>query len=93
MLSRGVGGHLRQLDGVGAWACRVHPEDLVRTKRETAEVGEPPNGNEEAVSILLVLRVSCDSRVDVLLLCGVAMAREKANGGELVDDMLPPRAG
>ena len=59
---------------------------------ETAEVGEPPDGNEEAVSVLLVLRVSCDSRVDVLLLCGVAVAREKANGGELVDDR-PPRAG
>ena len=59
---------------------------------ETADVGEP-DGNEEAVSILLVLRVSCDSRVEVLLVCGVAVAREKAKGGEHVDDMLPPRAG
>jgi hypothetical protein len=42
---------------------------------------------------LPVLRVSCDSRVEVLLLCGVAVAREKAKGGEPVDDMLPPRAG
>ena len=60
---------------------------------ETAETGEPPEGDEEAVSALPVLRVSWDSRVDVLLLCGVAVAREKANGGEPVDDMLPPRAG
>jgi hypothetical protein len=61
---------------------------------ETAEVGEPPEGDEEVVivSTLPVLRVSCDSRVEVLLLCGVAMAREKAKGGEPVDDMLPPRA-
>ena len=43
---------------------------------ETADVGEP-DGDEEAVSILPVLRVSCDSRVDVLLLCGVAIARER----------------
>jgi hypothetical protein len=55
-------------------------------------VGEPPEGDEEAVSTLPVLRVSCDSRVEVLL-CGVAVAREKAKGGETVDDMLPPRAG
>ena len=62
---------------------------------ETAEVGEPPEGDEEAVvvSTLPVLCVSCDSRVEVLLLCGVAVAHEKAKGGEPVDDMLPPRAG
>jgi hypothetical protein len=62
---------------------------------ETAEVGEPPEGDEEAVvvSTLPVLRVSCDSRVELLLLCGVAVAREKAKGGEPVDDMLPPQAG
>jgi hypothetical protein len=30
---------------------------------------------------------SCDSRVDVFLLCGVAVTREKAKGGEPVDDM------
>ena len=59
---------------------------------ETADVGEP-DGDEEAVSILPVLRVSCDSRVDVLLLCGVAVARERAKGGEPVDDMLQSRAG
>jgi hypothetical protein len=58
---------------------------------ETADVGEPDG--DEAVSTLPVLRVSCDSRVEVLLLCGVAVAREKAKGGEPVDDMLPPRAG
>jgi len=62
-------------------------------------VGEPPEGDEEAVvvSILPVLRVSCDSGVDVLLLCGVALAREKAKGGDPVDDpvddILPPRTG
>ena len=79
---------------MGAWECRVHPGGLGTDEEgETAEVGEPPDGNEEVVSILLVLRVSCDSRVDVLLLCGVAVAREKAKGGEPVDDMLPPRAG
>ena len=60
---------------------------------ETAEAGEPPDGDEEAVSTLPVLHASCDSRVDVLLLCGVAVAREKAKGGEPVDDMLPPWAG
>jgi hypothetical protein len=60
---------------------------------ETAEVREPPEGDEEAVSTLPVLCVSCDSRVEVLLLCGVTVACEKAKGGEPVDDMLPPRAG
>ena len=62
---------------------------------ETAETGEPTEGDEEALddSALPVLRVSWDSRVDVLLLLGVAVAREKAKGGEPVDDMLPPRAG
>jgi len=61
-----------------AWSCGL------------GATGEPPEGDEEAlvVSALPVLR---DSRVDVLLLCGVA--REKAKGGEPVDDMLPPRAG
>ena len=49
-------------------------------------MGEPPDGDEEAVSTLPVLRVSCDSQVDVLLLCGVAVAREKAKKGEPVDD-------
>jgi len=44
------------------------------------------------VSALPVLRVSWDARVDALLLCGVAVAREKAKGGEPVDDM-PPRDG
>ena len=58
-------------------------------------MGEPPEGDEEGVimSTLPVLCVSCDSRVEVLLLCSVAVAREKAKGGEAVDDMLPPRAG
>jgi hypothetical protein len=61
---------------------------------ETAETGEPAEGDEEAViSALPELCVSRDSRVDVLLLCGVAVAREKANGGDPVDDMLPPQAG
>jgi hypothetical protein len=57
---------------------------------EMAEVGEPPEGDEEAVSTLPML---WDSRVEVLLVCGVAVAREKAKGGEHVDDMLPPQAG
>jgi hypothetical protein len=58
---------------------------------EATEVGEPPQGDEEVVvvSTLPVLRVSCDSQVEVLLLCGVTVAREKAKGGEPVDDMLP----
>jgi hypothetical protein len=62
---------------------------------ETAETGGPPEDDEEAVVLttLPVLRISCDSRVEVLLLCGVAVAREKAKGGDPVDDMLPPRAG
>jgi hypothetical protein len=58
-------------------------------------MGEPPEGDEETVvvSALPVLRVSCNSRVEVLMLCGVAVAREKAKGGEPVDDVLPPQAG
>jgi hypothetical protein len=49
---------------------------------ETAETGGPPDDEEAAVlSTLPVLRVSCDSRVEALLLCGVAVAREKAKGG------------
>ena len=42
---------------------------------ETAEVGEPPEGKEEAV-IFSTLPVLSNSHVDVLL-CGVAVAREK----------------
>ena len=55
-------------------------------------MGELPEGDEEAVvvSTLPVLRVSCNSRVEVLLLCGVTVARENAKGGEPMDDMLPP---
>ena len=45
------------------------------------------------VSTLPVLRVSQDARVDVLSLFGVAVASEKANGGEPVDEMLPPQPG
>lgn len=62
---------------------------------ETAEVGEPPEGDDEAdiVSTLPVLRVSCNSRVGVLLLCGVAVAREKARRDEPVDDVLPIGSG
>ena len=45
------------------------------------------------MSTLPVLRISCNLRVEVLLLCGVAMAHEKAKGGEPVDDILPPWAG
>ena len=72
-------------------SCGLGADDV----GETAETGEPAEGDEEAVpdSTLPVLRVSCDSRVEVLLLCGVAVARENAKGGEPVDDMLPPRAG
>jgi hypothetical protein len=58
-----------------------------------AETGEPGEDDEEVVpvSALPVLGFSCDSRVEVLLLCSVAVAWEKANGGEPVDDMLSPR--
>jgi hypothetical protein len=75
-----------------------HPAStLLDEVGETAEVGEPPEGDEEAivVSTLPVLRVSCDSRVEVLLLCGVTGAHEKAKGGDsaAVDDKLPARAG
>ena len=38
---------------------------------ETAKVGEPPDGDEEVVSILPVLCVSCNSRVDVLFSAGI----------------------
>jgi hypothetical protein len=73
------------------WSCGLGAPEL----GETAETGEPAEGDEEAVvvSAFPVLRVSCDARVDVLLLFGVAVARENAKGGEPVDDMLPPRAG
>jgi hypothetical protein len=66
---------------------------------ETAEVGELPEGDDEAVvvSALPVPRVfkSCDSRGALAFSCGVAVARKNAKGGESVDDMLPspPRAG
>jgi hypothetical protein len=60
-----------------------------------AETGEPPRGDEtgDVVPTLPVLRVSLDARVDALLLCGVAVARENANGGEPVDETLPLRGG
>ena len=68
----------------------------LRTNEEgdTAEVGEPPEGDNETVvaSTLSVPCVSCNSRVEVLSLCGVAVARENAKGGEPVDDMVTPRA-
>jgi len=64
-----------------------------QTKWEAAERGGPPDDEEVVVLTLPVLRVPCDLRVDVLLLCGVAVACEKAKGGDPVDDMLPPRAG
>lgn len=60
------------------------------------ETGELADGEDDAfveVSTLPVLRVSRDARVDVLLLCGVAAVREKAKGGEPVDETLPPRPG
>ena len=61
------------------------------------ETGELAGGEEEdafvVVSTLPVLRDARDARVDVLLLCGVALVREKAKGGEPVDEMLPPRPG
>jgi hypothetical protein len=62
-LSRGVGSHLRQLDGVGAWSSRVRPEGLGMDNMGETEMGEPPEGDEEVVviSALPVLRVSCDS--------------------------------
>ena len=57
------------------------------------ETGEPADGEDDVVSTLPVLRVSRDACVDVLLLFGVAVVREKAKDGEPVDEMLPPRAG
>ena len=62
---------------------------------ESAEVGEPSVGDEEVVivSTLLVLCILCDLWVEVLLLCGVAVACKKAEGGEPIDDVLPPWAG
>jgi hypothetical protein len=37
-----------------------------------------PEGDEEAVTVstLPVLRVLCDLRIEVLLLCGIAVAQE-----------------
>jgi hypothetical protein len=66
----------------------VHLEGFDTDKvRETAEVGEPPEGDEEAVivSTLPVLRISWDSRVEVLLLYGVAVA--PAPLGEMPRDL------
>ena len=56
---------------------------------------ESPEGNEEAVivSTLPVLRASCYLRAEVLLLCGVTVAHEKAKRDEHLDDMLAPLAG
>jgi hypothetical protein len=71
------------------WSCGLGAPEL----GAMAKTGEPTEGDEEVVSALPVLHVSCDPRVDVLLLCGIAVARENAKGGEPVDDMLPPRAG
>jgi len=52
-------------------------------------VGEPQKGDEEAVLLCLCYGIRGLSA----LVCGVAVAREKAKGGEHVDDMLPPQAG
>jgi hypothetical protein len=68
--------------------CTVHPEGFDMDEvGETAEVGEPPEGDEEAVvvSTLPVLCISWDSRVEVLLLCGVAVA--PAPLGEMPRDL------
>jgi hypothetical protein len=70
-LSKGVGGHLQLLDGVGAWAYRIDSEARglsTDEEGETAEVGEPPEDDDEEVvaSTLPVLRVSCNSWVGVL---------------------------
>ena len=72
-MSRGVasGSHP---DGVGAWACRVRglgTDEVV----ETAELGESPEGDKEAI-VVPVLCVSCNSQDDVLLLCGLTLAHE-----------------
>jgi hypothetical protein len=68
-------------------SCGLGTDEL----RETAEVGEPPEGDNEAVVVSAwpALHVSCDSQVEVLLLCGVAGARE-GEGGE--NAKAPPRA-
>ena len=51
-------------------------------RRVDLVTGGPPDDEEEVVlSTLPVLRVSCDSRVEALLLRCVAVAREKAKGG------------
>jgi hypothetical protein len=66
----------------------VYPEGFGMDEvGETAKVGELPQGNEEAavVSTLPVLRVSWDSRVEVLLLCGVTVA--PAPLGEMPRDL------
>jgi hypothetical protein len=48
---------------------------------ETTETRGSPDDEEAVVlTTLPVLRLSCDSRVDVLLPYGVAVAREKAKG-------------
>jgi hypothetical protein len=87
----------RQLNGVhgGMGIPRVHPEGSERKKvRETAEVGEPPDGDEkpslspdcQCYTSRAIRRLRCSC------FCGVAVALEKAKGGEsAVEDMLPPR--
>jgi hypothetical protein len=77
---------------VGVWVCHVVTSLGLGTDEvgDTAEMGASGDDEEAVVlSTLPVLRVSCDLRVDVLLLCGVAVACEKAKGDDPVDDMLP----
>jgi len=61
--------------GYAAYIMKARTDEV----GETAEVGELPEGKDEAVSTLPELRVWCDSQVEVLLLSGVAVSREKAS--------------
>jgi hypothetical protein len=85
-----VTGQCRDI-GMPHTSCRLSTDKV----GETAKMGEPAEGNEEAVivSALPELHISCDSQVDVLLLCSITVACEKANRGEPVNDMLPPWLG
>jgi hypothetical protein len=67
-------------------SCGLGTDEL----RGAAEMGELPEGNEagNVVSTLPMLHVSWDECTNVLLLCGVVVACENANGGEPMDKML-----
>ncbi len=62
---------------------------------KTIEIEEPAENNKKAVIVFALpeLHVSCNSWIDVLLICSVAVAHKKANGGKPVDDMWCGRRG